>query len=119
MGTKPVKPKQPAPTKIEQGTTVGDLLKGAPKANSAPAKVVTEADVIAFLEMQQKGSDLLKKARNVVWRKIAAKEAKPELVDVYRKSVELHGWAEAKLAWSVVRKENAPKTEAKEEELAE
>ena len=118
MGTKPAKPKQPAPTKIEQGATVGDLLKGAAKVNSAPAKAVTEEDVIAFLEMQQKGSDLLKKARNVVWRKIAAKEAKPELVEVFRQAVQLHGFADCKLAWNVIRKENA-KTEAKEEESAE
>jgi hypothetical protein len=68
--------------------------------------------------MQQKGSDLLKKARNVVWRKIAAKEAKPELVQVFREAVKLHGLADCKLAWSVIRKENAPaKAESEKEEV--
>jgi hypothetical protein len=48
MGTKPTKAtKQPTATKVEQGTMVGDLLKGTPKVNSAHAKAVTEEDVIA------------------------------------------------------------------------
>jgi hypothetical protein len=89
--------------------------KPTAKAPATNGKAISEGEVLAFLELQEKGSDILKKARNLVWRKLSGREPKPELVEVFRQAVRLHNFNECRLAWSVVRKENTPtKAEAAE-----
>jgi hypothetical protein len=98
----------------------------APKADTAAArkdgaanragKTINLDDVLAYIETLPKGSDELKAARNIVWRKIAAKEPKPELVSVLREAVKLHGFDDVKLAFGVIRKENNKGSESEMKE---